>query len=474
MKYRNALTPIALTLLLSGCFTVGPDYAGAPELANAKPGALTRANQTGVKSEAPIAAAWWQSLGDDTLNSLVAQALADSPDMQAAQARLRKARATLGREEANGRPKVGATGLGLGTLVGPGTAEEHGSEFYFVGFDASWEIDFAGGKQRALEAAGAQRGEVLASFADAQVSLAAEVVQAYTELRGRQQRLALLRETAQLDEQTLALTRQQEARGVASAMDVERLVSRLEVSRRNVQETEGAISETLDRLAVLCGQAPGTLDTRLSPDVQLPKVPNEVAVGDVGSLLKQRPDIRAAERRLAASTARIGQQKSNYFPKVTITGMIGTGGDSPSKLGDAGSLTLLAVPQIKWGFLDFGRTKAAVQEAEAGRDEAHASYEASVLNALRDANVALTRFGHQRQSLASLQQQQASAERNLGLVTQRQRAGAATLLEQQDAQRAAVNARQEVTAAQAKLLQDFTALHKSLGLGWGTNPSAAS
>lgn len=469
----SSLSSSALALALAGlpwlsaCTTVGPDYTGAPRLAQAADGPLIRAAGAGAQNPAAPVSVWWQSLGDATLDRLIAEALAASPDLQAAQARLRQARATLAQQEAKGKPQGSASALALGLSSAPGTDAAQSAHFYSAGFDASWEIDLFGAHRRTVEGAEAQAGQALAELADVQVSLAAEIVQAYGDLRARQQGLTLLRELATLDEQTLALTRQKLERGIATGIDLERQTTRVQTSARDVQEAEGAISETLDRLALLCGQAPGALDARLAGTGALPQVPREVAVGDVAALLQHRPDIRAAERRLAASNALIGQREAGYFPKLSLLGYIGLGATEPGQLLKRSSATLLGAPYLSWNFLDFGATAAGVRQAEAGRDEARAKYQSTVLQALRDANASLTRYGHQRQSLLSRLAQQASAERSLALTRQRRQAGVASLIELQDAQRSALQARQDSLNAQAALLQDFAALHKSLGLGWG-------
>jgi len=465
MLHRTLPSLAALATVLSACTTVGPDYHGAPALPAAQ-GGLVRAAQPGVQAAAPVATPWWQDLHDATLNGLVAQALADSPDLHAAEARLRQARAALAQQEANGKPSGSASALALGLSEGPGTSSKQTLHFYSAGFDASWELDLFGGTRRAIEGAEAQAGAVQANFADAQVSLAAEVVQAYAELRGRQQRVVLLQEVAALDVQSLALTQQRQQRGVDTALDVERQLSRAQASQRNLHEAEADIAETLDRLALLCGQAPGALDARLAGLGALPQVPRTVAVGDVTALMQHRPDIRAAERRLAASTAQIGQREAGYFPKLSLLGDIGLGATEPGQLLRRSSTVLLGAPYLSWNVLDFGRTAASVRQAEAGRDEARAQYEATVLQALNDANTALSRFGRERQSLQSLREQRDSAAHSLALTSQRRQAGVATELELQDAQRALLAARLDTLAAEAALLQDFAALHKSLGLGW--------
>jgi len=463
-----ALVACALAATLFGCTTVGPDYAGAPSVATdaVKAPRLARDTVT-TSSPAPLAAAWWRSLDDATLDDLVAQALRASPSLHAAEARLRASRASLSQQEAKNLPSGSATALGLGVWQAPGTSESSSEHLYSVGFDATWEIDLFGGTRRAVESASAQAQAVRADLADAQVSLTAEVAQAYVALRAQQRRLALLQETTTLDTQGLALMQQRFDRGVSTADQLEQRKSQGEATQASVADVSAQVAMSLDRLALLIGQAPGTLDARLTqPSVKLPSLPQEVRVGDPAELLKRRPDIRAAERRLAASNAQIGQQTANYFPKINLLGDIGFAGTHVGGLLSGNSLSLIAVPYLSWNVLDFGRTASAVRQAEAGRDEAAANYESAVLGALQDANSSLAQFGQQRQVLQRLLAQQASTGRTLGLAQQRRQAGVVGQLDLLDARRNDIDAQLKSLDGEATLLKDFVALQKSLGLGW--------
>jgi len=473
--------PLALGVVLAGCTTVGPDYKGAPPVATDAVQAARFARDVGTDSQAgtavdpssqtsraaPVTAAWWLSLNDSTLTALIEQALHDSPTLLAAQARLRQSRAALRQQQAQRMPKGSASALGAGVWQGPGTSSETTMHLYSVGFDATWEADLFGGTRRATEAASAQAEAVQADLADAQVSLAAEVAQAYASLRAEQRRQAVLRDTAAFDQQALALIRQRRDQGVSGADEVEQRLLQGETTQASLADVAAQISASLDQLALLTGQAPGALDTRLAAEApELPTLPASVAIGDPTSLLQRRPDIRAAERRLAAGQARIGQKEANYFPKLTLLGNIGMAGTDLGHLFSSNSLALIGVPYLSWNVLDFGRTKAEVRQAEAGRDEATANYQAAVLGALQDANTSLSRFGQQRQTLQHLLAQQASSERTLALAQQRRRAGAASQLDVLDAQRNQASAQLKTLDGQAALVKDFVALQKSLGLGW--------
>ncbi|HIV70145.1 MAG TPA: efflux transporter outer membrane subunit [Candidatus Aquabacterium excrementipullorum] len=479
------LLPLAavLTLALAGCAAVGPNYEGAPKVASDATQAdhFNRADQAqGTVSNGPAAAQWWLTLNDPVLTSLIDQALKDSPNVHAAQARLRQSRAALKQQQANELPKASASALGIGVRQGPDTDAAQTLHLYSAGFDASWEIDLFGGTRRAVEAASAEAQAVQADLADAQVSLAAEVAQSYAGLREQQQRQALLRQTATGDEQSLALSRQRRERGVAPAQEVEQRLSQLESTRASLAEVAAQLSASLDQLAFLTGQSSGSLDARLAApqgdgqgqaQAALPALPSTVAVGDPTTLLSRRPDIRAAERRLASRQAQIGTKVANYFPKLSLLGNIGFSSTEASHLVRQENFSMLGVPYLSWNLFDFGQTRSQVRQAEATRDEYVARYENTVLTALRDANTALSRFGHQREELLSLMAQEASTTRKLDLMRQRRQAGTASQIDLLDAQRELASARQRTVSGQAELVKDFVSLQKSLGLGWAAEAS---
>ncbi|MEK6424041.1 MAG: efflux transporter outer membrane subunit [Burkholderia gladioli] len=491
---RPALTLIAAASLLAGC-TVGPNYHGAP----ATPSAATfvRAPQAGVAANAPTPSAWWESLGDPQLNELIAAALAHNPDLHAAQARLREARAQLSQQRANALPKTTAdlaairtrapdmnalsalTGSnnssnGSGGSSSSSTAGTGPIQLYSASFDATWEIDLFGGTRRAIEAASAQAEAVTADLADTQVSIAAEVANAYVDLRDQQQRLALSHRTAELQQHQLDLTLQRRARGVAADADVERLTTQVENTRATLIPLDAQVTESLDRLAILTGRAPGALDSQLASDTAtLPALPASVPIGDPAALLKQRPDVRAAERRLASSNAQIGEHIADYFPKVTLLGDIGFSAGDPGHLFRKQNYSWVGAPYLQWNIFDFGRTRGAVRAAEASRDEAEANYTKSVLGALQDANTALSRYGHQRDHVVALTKVETSATHSATLMDQRYRAGVSSMIDLLDTQRESLSAQQNVISGQAELIKDYVSLQKSLGLGWRTDTADA-
>lgn len=472
MIQKTLLATLVLAAI-TGC-TVGPDYQGAPEVAGKTLAANRLAHDTRTEAAAPAVAQWWHGLGDAQLDALVNQALADSPTLAEAQARLRQSRAGLASEQAAGRPKMSANATML-RMRSPDVSQFTGGEggggrgplsLYLADFDASWEVDLFGGTRRAIEAADASAGASAAQLADAQVQLAAEVVQAYVDLRDRQQRLALVDASSELEQQVLELTRQRRSRGVASELQLEQVITQADTTRSQRLPLQAQIVESLDQLALLCGLEPGELDARLQAPDALPSVPAQVPLADPAALLKARPDVRAAERQLASANAQIGEKTADWFPKLSLYGDLGFSAGDPGHLARKDNATWLVVPRLTWNALDFGRVKASVEGAEAGRDVALAQYRHTVLDALRDADSALARYGHQRENVVLLRGIQASAERAAELTRQRYRAGTASTLDWLDAERTRFDAQQNRVSGDAQLLRDFAALHKSLGLGW--------
>ena len=469
--------------VLAGC-VVGPNYSGPPKVA---PQALARSTYPRASPAAATSAPtseWWLGLYDPTLDLLESAALATNPDVQIAQARLRASRAGLRRARAERLPTTGLAALyvrshGADTLIGsdgfvapPGqeqtrTADVTPSlELYEVGFDASWEVDLFGGRRRALEGAGAQAQAAEANLQDARVSLTAEVGQTYVQLRDLQAQIALTRRSASLEAQMLDLAHRRRSGGVASDLDVERLENQVETTRTSILPLQAQLDEALDRLAALCDQAPAELDPLLSRPGPVPLPPAQLAVGRPSDLLRRRPDVRAAERRIEQETALVGERTADLFPKVTLVGDLGFGSADVGGLLRDTSLSYGVAPVLHWSPLDFGRTRARIAQAGAGRDEALAAYRRTVLAALQEADTAVARYGLQREDLMGLMRVQTSAERAFALTQLRLQGGTATSLDVLEAERRRAQSAMEVARARALLTSDFVSLQKSLGLGW--------
>jgi NodT family efflux transporter outer membrane factor (OMF) lipoprotein len=464
---------LALALCLPGCL-LGPDYAGPPPVLTTDTGF---ARATPAEMAPPPLARWWEPLADPQLDSLMMRALAINPDLAATVARTRAARAVLAIRTADLRPTVGTqalylhghtSGVDFGAIRDGDSDKDGKSDFdyYSLGFNASWEVDLFGRQRRGVEAATAQIEAAEASLDDARLSLSANLTRTYVALRDRQRRLALARESEALRRQGLDLLRQRYDQGIASEVEIERQRMRIEEPRIRAAQLEAEVAARLDALAVLIGAAPGALDAELAPPTPPPLPPTTVTVGDPATLLRRRPDIRAAERALAADTAMIGIAAAARLPKLTLLGTLGVGGTDLSSLGQLDDPTLFALPRLEWALFDFGRAEAKQAQAEALRDETEARYRGVVLAALRDAEDALALFQASRERVAAQARTLAAAERAVSLLQQREQGGTANTLQRLDAEDQRVTAAAALSEAEADLTRDYAALQTALGLGW--------
>ena len=453
--------------LLHGCTTVGPDYQAPADQHSA---AFARAAEAHINTNAPLAD-WWTTFGDDRLNDLVARALKANPDIDAARARLRRARIAVDLEQANRMPTAGVSAMTARVRLpdmqfGETAIDSQWMGMYSLGANASWEADLYGSHKRTVEATSASAQVSQAQLADVQLSLSAQVAQAYVGLRTAQNRLRLSQNALVRQERMLALTRQRFERGTTSKLDVTRLTNQIDMTRAEMAPIESDIASYQNALAVLIGQAPGSIDAELQDARDIPLPPAQVPIGDPASMLQRRPDIRAAERTLAARTAQIGVAEAAKFPQLKFTGMLGLGGSEISDLTHLGNITLALLPQLSWNFLDFGRNQARVDQANADRDEAIAQYHGKVLAALKDAEDALARYGKRRVAVAAYARAKASADEAAALTAQRQRAGTVSTIDLLDAERQQILAEQNLVTSLSGLTSDYITLQKALGLGW--------
>jgi NodT family efflux transporter outer membrane factor (OMF) lipoprotein len=459
---------ILIGATLAGC-AVGPDYKGPPLVADAD-ARYIRA-PTNVGTEAPNTR-WWTQLNDALLSDLIERALKANPSIEVAAARLREARAALSAERAKELPNTGASAAYLrahGLTSALGAASEGASgdtNVYAIGFDATWEVDLFGAHRRAVESAAASLEGSRASLRDVLVSLSSEVAQTYIQLRDAQERLQLTQRNIEIERQQLELTKRRRAGGAASDLDVALLANQVDSAQAMLGPLQAEVVEQMDKLSFLTGNKPGALDQELAPAAAMPLPPETVMIGDPAGLLRQRPDIAAAERKLAQQTATVGQDIAALFPKLTLLGDVGFTAPSPRTLFNGSSFTYVAAPILQWTPFDFGRNKARIAQARSSRDEAEADYRRTVLAALQDAESALNRFGRQRNTVGDYANAQISAERVYSLTEIRLRAGTASTTDVLDADAKRVQAQLSYQQAVAQLSTDFVAMQKSLGLGW--------
>lgn len=456
-----------VVLVLAGC-RVGPDYeAPAPEI----PPAFAR-------GEGPSGdlSRWWTVFGDPVLESLVARAVEGSPDLRLAAARVREARAAARAAGAELLPSVDLDGAYARTKTSgnvftfPG-ADLHQSR-YRGGFDAAWELDLFGGLRRGVEAATADAESAEADGRAALVALQAEVARVYVEFRGAQRRRAVLRTQAASGVDRLSLLQARLAAGIGTDLDVAREEALLRATEAQVPDAERDVAQARHRLGVLLGRAPGALDVELAADAPIPLPPARVVVGLPAELIARRPDVRRAERALAAATARIGVARAELYPQISLTGAFGLESLRASDFFESASRFWSVGPAIRWPLFSAGRLRAQVDGAEARQVQALAAFDGAVLAALEDVENALVAYLREGERRGRLEAATAAARRAAGLSENLQRQGIVSFLDVLAARQALQAEELRLAASEAALTLTCIALYKALGGGWET-PAAS-
>jgi multidrug efflux system outer membrane protein len=456
---------VSIAALVGAC-AVGPDYR-APETAAAP---FVAAPTAGVEQQ-PFEAAWWEQFQDPVLDDLIERALADDLDLRIALARVDEARAVFGAARRDRWP--GATAEIARTesrAQQPGFSTDRVDiESYDAGFSTLWELDLFGRVRRGVQAAGAEADAAVADLRDAQVLVAAEVARNYVELRGAQKRLRVARQNLGYQQETLELTRVRLTLGRGSELDVASAEARLAATEATIPPLVAAEAVAANRLAVLLGERPGALAAELAFREVAPHL-TTLAVDSPAALLQRRPDIRAAERALAAATARIGVAKADLFPRLTLSGFIGFVAGDAAELGESTSRAWSLSPVLSWAGFERG-TYAGVRVAEARAQAALAAYELAVLRALEETENAFVVYGTERQRLAAVVEQATASRRAAELARFQYREGALDFLRLLDAERTLLQAEDEVAAAEANLNASVVLIYKALGGGWEAAPA---
>jgi len=465
---------------LAAC-VVGPDYRPS---APSAPAAWNSRLDNGLTDKASAPTSWWASFNDVELNSLIGRATKSNLDLRVAEARLRQARAIRGGNAAEFWPELSATGSAdrarqsqhqplIGALpLPPNFPFEY--SVYQAGFDASWEIDLFGGKHRALEAATADWQGATEARNDALVSLQAEVARNYLELRWTQRRLAIAQRNLKLQEEEVELTRARLQGGVATELDLARSAALLDGVQAAIPPLETGQRAAMYALAVLLAQQPADLVAELSPPAAAPIAPPVVPIGLPSELLRRRPDVRRAERQLAAETARIGVAESDWFPKISLTGDIGDESTRTSNWFDAGSRFWSIGPSVQWNVFDFGRVRAQVRAQTAAQEAALASYQKAVLIALEEAENAVVAYAQEQNRRRALAETLAENRRSLGLADGLYEHGRVNYLDVLDARRAVYESDDQLAVSDQGVALDLIALYKAMGGGWEATPQGSA
>ncbi|MEY2411042.1 MAG: outer membrane protein multidrug efflux system [Verrucomicrobiota bacterium] len=456
----------SLLVALAGC-SVGPNYhAPKPqfpaEWLEAKEGTLTNATMA--------LAAWWTNFNDATLDSLVGAAIRSNYDLKAAEARLRAGRALRGAVLSDFLPAIDANGSytkarrSQNALAFPVRLID--TETYQAGFDASWEIDVFGGKRRALEAVNADLQAIEEDRRMVLVSVVSEVARNYIQLRGTQQRLGLARKNLGTQQETLEITQQRFKAGLAADLEVSQARAVFATTRSQLPQIELMEKEYLHRLSLLLGKAPGELGTDLESGGPIPPTPPEIPAGLPSDLLRRRPDVRRAERQLAAATARIGVATAELFPKFSLTGVAGFQSLRAANLISPGSEFWSFGPSVRWRILEYPRLRAQVRAQNAQQEQALAQFQQTVLTSLEEVENALVAYEKEKERQAALIEAVDANRRAFDLANQVYTSGVAEFLNVLVAARSLYEAEDALAQSRGAVSVNLVALYKALGGGW--------
>lgn len=460
-----AAVPGLAALLLGGCLTVGPDYRkpevstptnwasrveGAVSAGRLDPGALGQ---------------WWRVFGDPVLTDLVARAERNNLDVKQAGARLRQARAQRGLADADRLPTASASASARRTRTGGETGGS--ATTYAGGFDASWELDLFGGKRRAAESAEASLEASRESLRDVTVSLLAEVALNYVQVRSCQARLAIVGANLATQAETTDIARWRQQANLVTQVDVDQARMSLEQTRASLPAIRTSLDQAEHQLAVLLGEAPGSLAARLEAGpAAVPSAGPALAVGVPADVLRQRPDVRAAERRLAAQTAQIGVAEAARYPDLSLSGSIGVEALAFHDLFTAGARTAQGLLNAGATVFDGGRVRQQVAIRTALQEEALAAYEAAVLAALKDVEDALVAYANDRARQRALREAEAAGASAFRLARDTYASGLADFQTVLSTQQALLIVQNSLASCQADTTSDLIRLYKALGGGW--------
>jgi len=461
---------VATALVVAGC-AVGPDFV-RPDTP------VPQRWAEAPEHDAPAAASsrWWQAFGDPQLDALVDRAVAANIDLAVAGARVREARASRKVASAPLFPWLdGGAGLSRqwqsenAGFFGGGPVGDVGSQpfnLYDVGFDASWEIDVFGGLRRSVEASDADLAASIEERNDVLLTLLGEVARNYVELRGFQRQLAVARGNVAAQEDTLVLTRARFAGGLASDLDVARAEAQVRTTSAQIPSLDTSVRQTIHRLGVLLGQEPGALLAELTPVAPIPPAPPGLPDGLPSDLVRRRPDIRRAEREIAATTARIGVATADLFPRFFLTGAAGLQSLEASDLFDGASKYWSIGPTIRWPIFQGGRIVGNIEVREAQQQQALLGYRQTVLGALEEVENAIVAYTRERDRRTTLSAAVDANQRAVDLANALYARGLTDFLDVLAAQGNLFLTQTQLAGSDAAVSSNLVALNKALGGGW--------
>jgi outer membrane protein, multidrug efflux system len=448
-----------LPVLLAGC-VVGPTYV------EPQPESPTNFSTKPAGTSANGGTSWWRRFNDNQLNSLISQAEDQNRDLKIAEARIKEARALWTQARYDLLPTV-TSGAGYTNTQTSKARSVSGTsqraELHDIGLDATWELDLYGRVKNLVKAARATEEAMQAERDALMIALRAEVATNYLLLRGAQAQLAVARQNAENQADSLRIAEASLQGGRGTQLDVARARAQWNATLATVPQFQSSIEQSAHRIAVLCGTAPSSMKSALVKTKSLPATPTRLSLSQPSEVLRRRPDIRVAERNLSAATSRVGVATADLFPRVTFNGSVGIEGSTIANMGRSGAGAYSFGPRLSWPALDLGRVQQQIKAAGARAEAALSLYEQTVLQALEEAESALTSYDRERQRLSFLRESSKAAEEAVTLARQRYKDGVADFLDVIDAERVALAAQSEVVASQVRVSTAWIAVNKAMG-----------
>lgn len=465
---------LLILLGLQGC-AVGPNYQ--PPQAHLRNFHSDRKQEISAPAAAPTSLeAWWDGFNDPILSRLVERARNQNLSLAAALARVQQARAVARGAGAQLLPTADFSAQALrerqslqspvGQLAATVPGYKRDQSLYDTGIGASWELDLFGGLRRGRQAATAEMQAAIAAQTGTRISVTADTADAYLRIRGDQAQIAVVEQQVQTDQHLLDLVGQRFQRGLASVREVAQAEALLSQARANLQPLHIDLEAQMNRLDVLLGEQPGTAAAELDPPREIPAIPAVPTDNEPLDVLRRRPDVIAAERRLAAADARIGQALSDYYPKISISGLVGFESDLPGDLFKTATFQPQGLAGLRWRLFDFGKVGAEVAQARGGEAQALAEYRESMLHAAEDVENAFTILVQLEAHDRELQIEVAALQRARDSSQEAYVGGVIALTDVLDADRQLLAARDELAQTKSGAARAAVGVFRALGGGW--------
>jgi len=458
-------TAIVTGLFLTGC-AVGPDYTKEEPVSPSQWRSELAGGLTPDEFRPEALATWWTTLNDPKLTTLVERSIKGNPDIKIAMARIRESRALRGISRAGLFPTLDASAGVTRSRSSENREDGTESTLYSTGFDAGWELDVFGGTRRSMEAAQADMEASQEDLHDAMVSMLAEVTLNYVEVRTFQARLSATKANIKTQQETYNLNESLYQSGIINELVVQQSLRTLETSRSQVPGLEKGLAAAENRLSVLLGNQPGELHPELAEEQPIPVLPATVAVGIPAEAMRQRPDIRRAERRLAAQTARIGVATSDLYPRFRLIGTIGLESLHSDNFLESDCLAWSAGPGISWKIFHGGAIRQNIAVQTARQEQALIQYEYTLLKAHEEVENVLTAYVKDQHRRESLVKAVAAAQRTVLLAKEQYQAGLVDFNNVLDAQRSLLLLEDELAQSDGAVISNLIRLYKALGGGW--------